>query len=451
MLRSLLWKLALAFALVSLIGIVLVVLLLLWQVDTRSQAFESAFNRDIAGDFLADIYRANGGWPARIPAGAPFPRGRGMGEWVVLDADGRVIYSSRQGQVTLSRAALDAATAIVVDDTTVGYLLLGGTPMADAVAREVSQARAVFLGGVQRSALLAALGVTGMAVMIGIIIARSLIRPLGELTAATQAIAAGDLERKVAVRSDDEIGQLATAFNTMAGDLARSRDLRRQMTADIAHDLRTPLSVILGHAEGLKDGVLPANQETYNIIHDEAIRLNRLIDDLRTLSLADAGELTLLARPTPPAALVERALAVHGAQAQALGIALQGSVADGLPDVAVDPDRLAQVLDNLVSNALRFTPAGGRVQIAAARAANGVTLTVSDSGRGIDAADLPYVFARFYRGDRARQRQGEGSSSGLGLAISKSIVEQHGGTIGVESVPGAGTEFIVTLPVDSRQ
>ncbi|MCI0649245.1 MAG: ATP-binding protein, partial [Chloroflexi bacterium] len=245
------------------------------------------------------------------------------------------------------------------------------------------------------------------------------------------------------VRSDDELGELATSFNQMSADLAQARDLRRQMTADIAHDLRTPLSIILGHAEALRDGVLPATAESFEVIHDEARRLNRLVDDLRTLSLSEAGELPLTRRPTPPAELLERAVAAHAPQARQKEIALQVEAAAGLPAVDVDPDRMAQVLDNLVGNALRYTPAGGRISLGARPDPAGVVLMVEDSGPGVPAGELPFIFERFYRGDKSRQRAAGGS--GLGLAIARAIVEAHGGRIAAESAPGEGLAVAIEL------
>src|SRR5690606_37734532 len=221
--------------------------------------------------------------------------------------------------------------------------------------------------------------------------------------------------------------------------------LRRQMTADIAHDLRTPLSLILGHAEALSDGVLPPTPETFDVIHDEARRLNRLVEDLRLLSLAEAGELTLAQRLVPPQSLLERAVVAHAPAAQQKRIALGFDAPSNLPDVLVDPDRMAQVLDNLVGNALRYTPENGRIQLKARQVGTAVQLQVEDSGPGMDAAELAHVFDRFYRGDKSRQRHEGGS--GLGLAIARSIVGGHNGRIWAESAPGQGATFIIELPL----
>ena len=280
--------------------------------------------------------------------------------------------------------------------------------------------------------------------LLGFLLARRLTQPIRELTSATQAVAQGALGNQVTVRSRDELGNLAASFNRMSSDLARSSSLRRQMTADIAHDLRTPLSVLLGYTEALRDGKLPADQEIFDTMHVEAQHLQRLIDDLRTLSLADAGELPLARQPASPAALLERSAAAYRTLADEHGVRIDVRAEPKLPSVDVDSERIAQVLGNLISNAVRYTPAGGSIRLRAAAGDGQAVLEVADTGSGIDAQDLPHVFDRFYRADLSRQHDG---SSGLGLAIAKGIVEAHGGTIEAQSVLRQGTTFTIRLPV----
>jgi signal transduction histidine kinase len=232
----------------------------------------------------------------------------------------------------------------------------------------------------------------------------------------------------------------------MSADLAHSTELRRQMTADIAHELRTPLSVILGYTEALSEGKLSGTDETFDVMHDEAQQLQRLIEDLRTLSLADAGELPLMVQSVSPEGLLERVAIAHTPRAQEKGVSIQVEAPPDLPPIAVDPDRVAQVLSNLVSNALRHTPQGGRVRLIAERDGADIRLSVADTGPGIAADDLPHIFQRFYRADQSRYPV-EGQT-GLGLAIAKSLVEAHGGAISVESVQGEGSTFTITLPVE---
>ena len=280
--------------------------------------------------------------------------------------------------------------------------------------------------------------------LLGVLLARAIARPVRELTAATRAVAEGKLGRQVAVRSKDELGELAQSFNQMSADLARANKLRRQMTADIAHDLRTPLSIILGYTEALNDGKLPGTPEMYAAMHGEAQHLQRLIDDLRTLSLADAGELPLTRVQIAPQTLLERIASAYRVQAEQRKIVLQVIAAPDLPPLDVDPDRMAQVFKNLIDNALRHTPPGGQITLAAEQDDRAVHLFVRDTGAGIAPEDLPYVFERFYRGDEARQQ--EDGASGLGLAIARSLVEAHGGSIAVESVLGQGTRFTIAIP-----
>jgi signal transduction histidine kinase len=282
----------------------------------------------------------------------------------------------------------------------------------------------------------------GIAMALGGILASTLTRPIRELTRATDEIAGGELGYQVAVRSEDEMGQLAISFNRMSADLARANKLRRQMTADIAHDLRTPLSLILGYTEALSDGKLAGSAEIYDVMHQETVHLSRLIDDLRTLSLAEAGELSLNLQQINPRILLDRTASAFSAQADEVGVAIEVEAPDGLPDLRVDPERMAQVLGNLVSNAIRYTKAGGLIKLSAKVIDDGVALAISDTGSGIAEEDLPFVFDRFYRGDPARQQDGE---AGLGLTIARSLITAQGGSIKVESTFGKGTVFTITF------
>ena len=276
------------------------------------------------------------------------------------------------------------------------------------------------------------------------LLARTLTKPIRALTTATQQLAEGDLGIQVPVTTRDEIGVLTRSFNSMSEDLERVNQQRKQMTADIAHDLRTPLSVILGYTEALSDGMLSATPDIAETMHREAQHLNHLIDDLRTLSLADAGELPLHLSQISPITILERTAASYGRQAKEKDIELTIDAPDSLPDIDVDSQRMAQVLGNLVANALRHTPSGGSVTLSARMLDDVVELGVEDTGDGIGEEDLPMIFSRFYRVDQARTDFG---ASGLGLSIAKSIVEAHGGEISVESKPGDGSKFIIELPV----
>jgi signal transduction histidine kinase len=268
-------------------------------------------------------------------------------------------------------------------------------------------------------------------------------RSLRELTAATQLLAKGKLGHKVKVRSHDELGTLANSFNLMSTELERSNDLRRQMTADIAHDLRTPLSVIMGYTEALSDGKLEGSPEMFAIMHTESQHLSHLIDDLKTLSLADAGELPLTRQPASPINLLKRTAAAHQVTAEKQSITIRVEAASDLPDIMIDVERMVQVMGNLVGNALRYTPPGGEIVLSADSQNRQVRIHVADNGLGIAPEDLPYIFERSFRSDKARVQNGE---TGLGLAIAKSLVEAHGGTISVESKLNEGTTFTIAVP-----
>ena len=217
------------------------------------------------------------------------------------------------------------------------------------------------------------------------------------------------------------------------------------MTADIAHELRTPISVILGHAEGIHDGVIPATPASIEIIRSEAIRLEQLVNDLRVLALADAGELDLNNLPVDAGMIVDQVYDLFQLQAQGKGIQLSHSIEAGLPQIEVDANRIVQVLSNLVENALRHTPPQGEVKICVGTTSHEfVEFTVSDTGEGIPPEDLEKVFDRLYRTDRSRQRDKGGS--GLGLALAKNIVELHGGRIHAENNPTGGTRMVIQLP-----
>jgi two-component system OmpR family sensor kinase/two-component system sensor histidine kinase BaeS len=275
-------------------------------------------------------------------------------------------------------------------------------------------------------------------------------RPLIRLTHAAQTVAAGDLSVRVrggAVREIDELGQ---AFNRMAEGLAQADQQRRQLTADVAHELRTPLSIIRGRLEGMQDGVYQATPEQIGVLLDETALLERLIEDLRLLALADAGQLPLYPEPFDPAQLLHDAARSFAPQAIAGGVHLQVVAPDDLPDLVADPQRIAQVLGNLLSNALRHTPAGGTVALRAGLAGPPggpafLVLEVADTGTGIAPADLPRIFDRFWRADRARTRGSGGA--GLGLVIARRIVEAHGGQIWAASAPGQGTAIRFSLPL----
>jgi two-component system OmpR family sensor kinase/two-component system sensor histidine kinase BaeS len=284
--------------------------------------------------------------------------------------------------------------------------------------------------------------------LVGSMATRRFTSPLSETMKAADALANGDLSARVPVEGSGEFRRFARSFNYMAQALESTDQRRRELLADVAHELRTPLSVIQGNLEGLRDGVYEATPEQMDLVLDETRKLSRLVDDLRLLTLAEAGELPLDLRILDAHQLLVDVREAFSSQAREAHIALTVDRIEPTPDILADPQRLGQVLGNLLTNALQHTPGGGSVTLGAAREPSGeaVRLWVTDTGEGISAEDLSRIFDRFWRGDRSRSHE-TGASSGLGLAIAKSLVEAHGGRIWAESEIGAGTTVSCILPL----
>jgi signal transduction histidine kinase len=327
-------------------------------------------------------------------------------------------------------------------------MMMGSGGIMGGRGPEVMQQTA--LERVNRAVLLAGLAALLAALAIGFFVFRAITRPIEQLTSAAQQLARGDLSARVAVDDHparlgaDEISELGAAFNAMAGNLQQSENLRRDMTADIAHELRTPLTVMRGNLEAMLDGVYPLDGEHLQPVLTQVNLLARLVDDLRTLALAEAGQLPLVKRPTDLAALLLSILSSFEASAAQQQVTLRADLAADLPLVDLDADRMQQTLGILIANALRYTPPHGSIALAARSDREQITIEVADTGAGIAPEDLPHVFDRFYRADKSRSRESGGT--GLGLAIAKSIVEAHGGSIAAQSEVGRGTRMLIKLP-----
>ncbi len=271
-------------------------------------------------------------------------------------------------------------------------------------------------------------------------------RPLEELFNAINAVEEGDLSVRVPEKNSDMFSDLIKRFNKMVGELERAEKQRRNLTADIAHELRTPLHIIQGNLEGILDGVYQPTPEHLNNTLDETRLLTRLVNDLQTLSLAETGQLPLHPTRFPLADLLQDLTSSFSSQAASLSIDLKTNISDSSQEITADYDRLNQVLSNLVSNALRHTPEGGIISIETGTSSSeerSVRIVVKDTGAGIPAEDLPFIFDRFWRGDKSRS---ERVNSGLGLAIAKQLIHAHAGTIEVQSEAGKGTKFLIDLP-----
>jgi len=303
------------------------------------------------------------------------------------------------------------------------------------------------------AALLAATGAATLAaLLVGALLSRQIVRPVRRLLGATRRIAAGHYAERVPVGpagAGDELGHLAVSFNAMAAALEETERRRLALVGDVAHEIRTPLATLEASLEGLLDGVVESSPQTWATLHDEVGRLRRLADDLQELSRAEARQIPLTPRPIPPAAIMRAALDRLDGQFAEKGLVVACLVPATLPPVLADHDRAVQVVTNLLTNALRYTPAPGRVAVAAERRGDTVAITVTDSGVGLAPAHLAHLFERFYRVDRSRSRALGGT--GVGLTIAKALVEAMGGQIRAESAGlGCGSVFTVTLPLAHR-
>ena len=312
----------------------------------------------------------------------------------------------------------------------------------------------VYVGAVDETAppltigpvLMVAGAVAALAVVGSLLVSRRVTRPIEALTAASRRLGAGDLTERVPVVGRDELAELARSFNWMADSLQQGEERQRRLIADVAHELRTPLANLRGYLEALKDGVIKPDPELFASLHEEAVLQQRIVDDLQDLALAEAGSLVYHRSVVDLRELLETCRVAHQAVAEAGGVELTAAGEEPVY-VYADPDRLRQVLGNLVTNALRATAPGGSVQLRATSDGRVATVTVADTGTGIAPSQLPYVFDRFWRADPARGRRTGGS--GLGLAIARQIVTDHGGRITVASQLGVGTTFTVMLPLSS--
>ena len=300
------------------------------------------------------------------------------------------------------------------------------------------------LGTVNRGFLIATVVAVALGLAMSVLMARELTRPLEGLTDAAERIAGGDYSQRVAVGGGAEIEELGGAFNALAESLETNEKLRRNMTADIAHELRNPLASMKAQLEALKDGVIEPDPATLESLTEDVDVLARLVDDLQQLSLVEAGQLELERMAVDAGEMLRGVSARFGAQAESGRTVLRVEEEEGLPRVDADPVRIAQVLSNLVKNALAHTGEGGSIVLGAVRVGDMVEISVADTGRGIAPGDLPFIFERFYRAEQARERATGGA--GIGLSVAKSLIEAHGGRIRAESQEGSGTTISFTLP-----
>ena len=320
------------------------------------------------------------------------------------------------------------------------------TQVQDQINAEIE---ANFRSSINQALLLAGAAAILAAVLVSWFVSQQIVNPLRALVKLSQRIAGGYYQERLESKSHDELAELVHNFNQMAEALAHTEVLRRELLADVTHELKTPLASIKGYMEGLQDGIVPANAETYQLIYREAARLQRLVQDLQELSRVEAGQVPIHVQKSDPGRIVESALERMRPQFAEKDIALITELPPSLPLIAADPDRIGQVLTNLLGNALQNTPSGGHVEISVGKNADLLQFAVHDNGVGLTPDNLERIFQRFYRVDKSRARSSGGS--GIGLTISRYLVEAHQGHIWAESSGlGQGSVFCFTLPISGN-
>lgn len=391
---------------------------------------------------LESYYQQNGGWPG---VETLLPTSHGMGRMMgsrlrVADSSGKIIADT-QGIVGERISLLERSRAVILRDThnrVIGYLLVEGGMMGGQNSTQL-------LSRLTRASILA--GIVGgiVALILALFLSSSFLSPLRTLIQASQKMAGGDLSVRVPVKGKDELAVLARTFNYMADSLERAEKNRKAMTADIAHELRTPIAVQRAHLEALQDGIYPLTPDNLQPVLDQTEFLARLVEDLRMLALADAGQIPLEFHEIAPVDLVRRIYERFRPEADVKSISLDlvNETSGTALSLQGDERRIEQILNNLMSNALRFTPEGGKITLKIVQQGNMLSFVVEDTGPGISPEDLPFIFERFYRGNRNTSSEG----TGLGLAIARQLALAHGGTLEAANRPEGGAKFTLRLPL----
>ncbi|MFC2031134.1 ATP-binding protein [Chloroflexota bacterium] len=458
-------QLILAFTLVVLVAVGAIAFLIVRTTDTQFRRYITNSGMEASGrgfQQLVNYYEEQGSWDGigslleqgvvltdrrGLPLANPDRRpGRPGGrlDAILADSDGQVVYDTTGETAGKRLKAGELSRAMAITNSpgqeVIGYLLLSLPGGIDRLGQLEQQ----FLDRMRTILIVGAAVAVLVGLAIGVLLSRNLTAPLQRLAGAARAVAGGDLKQRVPVEGSVEMVEVAQAFNEMTATLEASERQRQNMVADVAHELRTPLTVVQGNLRAILDDLYALDKAEISRVYDETLLLGRLVDDLRELALADAGQLSLNPQPTDLVASIQSTVENLAPAAEAGGVTLSAQVNEKLPAVLADPYRISQVLRNLLVNALRYTPSGGSVTVTAVPLGSAVEITVADTGEGIDPGDLPHVFERFWRGDPARSRAG---GSGLGLSVAQSLVQAQGGRIWVESKPGSGSTFRFTLPM----
>lgn len=440
MLKSLRFKILAAMVLVIIAGVVITAL-------NATRTTRGEFDRYLSHGqmmrqmrsvaLLNNLYAAQKSWDNVQPLVEQISQMNG-GRIVVADSSLRIVGDS-DGKLAGTAAGNNWDFELVdPDGSTAGYLYIN--PLLD-----METGTSDYLLRVSRSVWVGALIAIVIAIFATLLISRSILHPVEELTAAVRQMQRGDMTARVNIQSRDEIGLLGNSFNAMAESINKQEQLRKNMVSDVAHELRTPLSNILGYLEAADDGKIATDQDLVKNLQEEAALINHLVDDLQELALGDAGHLRIEVSTISINELILSTYESFTPACQKLGITLTCDIPADLPAVKADAQRITQILGNLMNNALNYTPAGGTISLRAFVTGGFVQVEVVDTGTGIEAVHLSRIFDRFYRADPSRARSTGGS--GLGLAIVKQLVEAQGGHAGVKSEPGKGSTFFFTVPV----
>jgi len=443
--HSLWFRLLVAFTLVIVIAVGAVFLFTGQAMRAQVQQFQERIQEARLSKMefeLSNYYRHQGRWGGIQPFVEQWGN---FYEWriIVTDADGIVVADSEGELMGQLHEPDSPGRPIAVPRTpySLGTLYVSSESSAGADFPLFY----VLFERIGRFLLWGCLVAVGIAVVITFFLSRRILAPVKDLTLAARRLGQGDLSQRVQLKDKGEVQELAQAFNSMASDLGHAEQLRRNLVADVAHELRTPLSNIRGYLEAIRDRIIKPDAATIRSLNEEAMLLSRLVDDLQELSLADSGELKLLYQAEDIAKLIKQAVTPWQPSVAAKEMSLTLDLPDKLPPVNIDWQRISQVLHNLLENAVAHTGKGGTITVTATRQGDHVQVSVSDTGEGISVEDLPNIFERFYRVDKSRARATGGS--GLGLTIAKRLVEAHGGKIEAQSELGKGSCFSFTIPI----
>jgi signal transduction histidine kinase len=449
--RSFAVRLAAAFAGVGIAAAAITAILVNVLFASRFTSYLESQQHQTQRELVASLsasYERSGGWDLADLRSLESLALADGGTMVLLDARGDVVWNPSAGpggrMATVHRAMmgnppLGPATRLAVS--------VGGSRVGTAVVRVptlgVLPQDVAFRSSVNRTLLLGGFIAAAVALSLGFVLARRATAPARELTHAARALASGDRAERVDFDAKDELGEMARAFNAMADTIEQEDELRRSFASEVAHELRTPLAILQTQVEGMQDGVVSADDAALESLHEETLRLSRLVADLEMLASADAARFSLRPQPTSVRALLEDAATEFRGPFAEEGVLLTTSLEDARADV--DATRVHQVVSNLLSNALKFTPAGGEVRLSSHVTSREVEIRVSDTGVGIPPAEVGHVFDRFFRGRTVRA-----NGSGIGLAVARELVLAHGGSIEAESTVGMGTTLRVRLPLAPR-